>query len=248
MTNIHLQNNSSRQSPRPGFDVKKVSIAACLIFLITLFIYFPATQNDFVDLDDYHYVVLNKNIRNLDWDTAQWMLTSFHASNWHPLTWLSHAVDVSLFGLDPHLHHLTNILLHALNTLLVFILVIGLLGRTRGENLRSRADNGAQFRLVAGIVAALLFGLHPIHVESMALTLPAILILLDIYPLYRFRPQFIKNIPLLTEKVPFILFSLVSSVLTSAYRHAMKAAELGFYVPEDYLNLLSGQGEQEARP
>jgi len=144
-------------------------ITAVLILLVTFLVYLPATRNGFVDWDDSFYVVNNEHIRSLDMKSLQWMLTSFYASNWHPLTWLSHAVDNALWGLDPSKHHLTSILFHALNTMLVFFLVSELVLRARRNTIYARKlETSYPSPFLVGLVAALLFGLHPIHVESVA--------------------------------------------------------------------------------
>jgi len=107
---------------------------------------------DFVDYDDTAYVYQNPHVtRGLTLKGIAWALTSFHAANWHPLTWISHMADVSLFGLWPGGHHLTSLVVHAL--------VMGLLLKTLWE-LTGRFWPSAW---VAG-----LFALHPLHVESVA--------------------------------------------------------------------------------
>ncbi|MHA1289804.1 MAG: hypothetical protein ACTSPB_20670, partial [Candidatus Thorarchaeota archaeon] len=81
---------------------------AIFILLLTFLIYTPALKNDFV-WDDHHYVYENIPIRSLNFPSLYWMFTSFHASNWHPLTWLSHAIDYTFWGLKPSRHRLTNL-------------------------------------------------------------------------------------------------------------------------------------------
>ncbi|NCP03174.1 MAG: tetratricopeptide repeat protein [Deltaproteobacteria bacterium] len=144
-------------------------VTPIILLIIVFLIYLPATQNGFVDWDDSDYVVNNEHIRSLDMKSLQWMLTSFYASNWHPLTWLSHAVDNALWGLDPSKHHLTSILFHALNTMLVFSLVSELVLRARRNTIYARKlETSYPSPFLVGLVAALFFGLHPIHVESVA--------------------------------------------------------------------------------
>ena len=91
------------------------------------------------------------HIQHLDWNTVKWSFTSFHYANWDPLSWLSHALDIQFFGLDPGRHHETSLLLHAMNALLLFWLLLqatGYVGRS--------------------FVAAALFALHPCNVEAVA--------------------------------------------------------------------------------
>ncbi len=119
--------------------------ASCLSFASVL-------DHDFVPFDDPLYVTENPRVQaGLTWEGVVWAFTSTHASNWHPLTWLSHMLDVELYGLEPGGHHLTSLLLHALNAALLFLVLRGLTGAT----WRSA--------LVAG-----LFALHPLRVESVA--------------------------------------------------------------------------------
>lgn len=118
----------------------------------TLFAYWPVVHADFINYDDNDYVTANPQVQaGLTWKTVTWAFTSNHASNWHPLTWLSHMLDVQLFGKGPTGPHCVNLLLHVLNSVLLFWLL--------------RQMTGAQARsfLVAG-----LFALHPLHVESVA--------------------------------------------------------------------------------
>jgi len=109
-------------------------------------------RNDFIKLDDPAYVVKNSHVRSgLTGESAAWALTATHAANWHPLTWLSHMLDMDLFGLNPGAHHLVNLFWHTANTLLLFLLLRGM--------------TGALWR--SALVAAL-FAVHPLHVESVA--------------------------------------------------------------------------------
>ncbi len=153
-------------------SMEGIVLAAIFIFLLILLIYIPALKNDFVNWDDGLYVYENINIQSLNFQSLRWMLTEFHAGLWLPLTWFSHAIDYAFWGLDPFGHHLTSIILHALNTLLVFFLVIRLLVKAKesnGMSLPSKKplSNLAQALIVAG-VTALIFGIHPLHVESVA--------------------------------------------------------------------------------
>src|SRR4029077_4056949 len=107
---------------------------------------------DFLDFDDPDYVTQNVHVQaGLMWAGIRWAFTTFDAGNWHPLTWLSHMLDVEVFGLAPAAHHLENVFLHAANACLVFLLLLALTGAF-GRSL----------------VVAALFALHPLHVESVA--------------------------------------------------------------------------------
>lgn len=127
-------------------------LLAVLLAAATAVVYAPVARHDFVNLDDRQYVVENPAVRDgLSLRGLRFAFTSFHASNWHPLTWLSHMLDCSLFGLDPAGHHLVSLFFHILNTVLLFLL----LARMTGSSGKS------------AFVAAL-FALHPLHVESVA--------------------------------------------------------------------------------
>jgi Flp pilus assembly protein TadD len=131
---------------------KRNKIVCLLVAVITLALYNPVTRHPFVNYDDDRYVTENPHIRQgLTADTFTWALTSTEQANWHPLTWMSHALDVSLYRLNPLGHHFTSILLHAVNVILLFLLLMWGTGRF-GPSL---------------FVAAL-FALHPMNVESVA--------------------------------------------------------------------------------
>jgi hypothetical protein len=144
---------------------------AALLSLITFLVYLPALQNEFVLWDDNRYIYENPHIRSFNLDFFRWAFFDFYAANWHPLTWISHAVDYAVWGLNAWGHHLTSIILHGANTFLVVVTVIKLF-----EMLKRRATDDGQLAdrlsdrsvfLTAG-VTGLLFGLHPLHVESVA--------------------------------------------------------------------------------
>jgi hypothetical protein len=234
---------------------RDVWIAIALAALI-LVVYAPVRHYGFVDLDDPQYVSENPFVANgLTWTTVKWAFTTVHASYWLPLIWLSHAFDVQLYGLNAGAHHVTNVLLHLADTILVF----ALLHRATGAIGRS------------ALVSAL-FAVHPLHVESvvwlterkdvlstlfllltiwtyieyahrpsrsryvralaffalglmskaMLVTLPFMLLLLDVWPLGRFTitgwrlssDQRVILYRLLREKLPFLALALLAAVVT----------------------------------
>jgi len=131
---------------------KHVVIFCLLLAVATLAFYNPLIRNQFIDFDDQAYILKNSHIQNgVNWDTAKWSFTTFYYGNWHPLTWLSHALDRQLFGLNPIGHHYVSLLLHAVNAMLLFLL----LQRATGFKWSS-------------LVVSALFALHPINVESVA--------------------------------------------------------------------------------
>ncbi|MDD2581347.1 MAG: tetratricopeptide repeat protein [Desulfuromonadaceae bacterium] len=127
-------------------------LALLLIAALTVAVYWPVLQNGFIDFDDDVYVTINTVVRQgLTLKGLVWSFTTFHAGNWHPLTWISHMIDVELFDLNPMGHHATSLLLHTVNSLLlctIFYRMTGFIGRS--------------------MFVALLFALHPLHVESVA--------------------------------------------------------------------------------
>jgi len=123
-----------------------------LLAATTIALYVPVIGHSFIVLDDHDYVTANPHVHGgLSWSTMQWAFRSTAAANWHPVTWLSHAFDDQLFGLNPAGHHFDSVLVHALNAVLLFLLLAWTTKRV-GPSL-----------LVAG-----LFALHPINVESVA--------------------------------------------------------------------------------
>jgi len=130
-----------------------IIILSCISLAIgTAVVYSRVRGAEFVNYDDQNYVAQNAHVQaGLTWRTFTWALRSAEWDNWHPLTWLSHALDCQLYGLNPAGHHITNVLLHILNVLLLFLLLT-----------RATAAPGRSF-----LVAAL-FALHPFNVESVA--------------------------------------------------------------------------------
>lgn len=142
-----------------------VLAAAIVSAIATLLVYIPALANGFVSLDDWDYVVQNPFIRRIDPAFLWSAFTEAHVYNWHPLTMISYGADYALWGLDPFWYHLENVIFHAANTLLT-----GLLGaRLVKSYLANRGRETGPINLFfVALVTALLFGLHPVHVESVA--------------------------------------------------------------------------------
>ena len=136
--------------------------------IITFLVYVPCLKNGFVYWDDNVYILENSHIRSLSPDLFQWAFFDFYASNWHPLTWISHAIDYAIWGLNPLGHHLSSLILHSANTFLLVLLVVALMDAYKESakgNTRSPALTEWDI-LFTATVTGLLFGLHPIHVES----------------------------------------------------------------------------------
>jgi tetratricopeptide (TPR) repeat protein len=226
--------------------------------LVALAVYLPALGNDFVNWDDNVYVTSNLHIRVLNWTFIKWAFTDLSIAYWHPFALISHAIDYAIWGLDPMGHHLTSIVLHAINTFLVVLLVVRLM-----EAANPPTPHTSRSTLIVAGVTGLLFGLHPLHVESvawvaerkdvlyalfyllsilnyimyksrkaykyyffsllffilalaskaMAVTLPAVLLVLDWYP-FRKISSFKQFASALTEKTPFFALSILISFIT----------------------------------
>ncbi|MBF0463977.1 MAG: tetratricopeptide repeat protein [Nitrospirae bacterium] len=125
---------------------------AIILFTVSVLTYLPVLHNDFVKYDDQHYITANLQIqRGLTFENVKWAVNGIVDGNWFPLTVISHMADISLYGLNPSGHHLTNVLIHALNSVILFIALTAL-GQT----------------VWRGAFIALLFAIHPTRVESVA--------------------------------------------------------------------------------
>lgn len=145
---VPRQGSASGQ-PAPSRRSLLVSLAIAATVVLA---FWPVAEAGFVRFDDQDYVFENQNVvGGLNLRAIHWAFTTFHAQNWHPLTWLSLMLDAQLIGLDPAVFHIHNVLLHAANSVLVFLVL--------------RLFTGAFWR--PALVAAF-FALHPSHVESVA--------------------------------------------------------------------------------
>ncbi len=132
---------------------QRPTLLLCLLLgAVVLVSYNPVTHNGFLNYDDDGYITDNPHVRaGLTWATVKYAFTTYDKANWHPLTWLSYALDCELFGLNPTGHHYVSVLLHAASAVLLFLL----LQNATGSRWRS-------------LMVAALFALHPINVESVA--------------------------------------------------------------------------------
>jgi len=136
-----------------SFHNHGLKLLISLFLILTTLVAFEQVRNHaFLNLDDNIYVTENRQVQSgLTFKSLAWAFTAMHAGLWHPLTWLSHMLDCELYGLNPGGHHLTNLLFHIVNTLLLFLVFKRMTGRL----------------WMSGFIAAL-FALHPLHVESVA--------------------------------------------------------------------------------
>src|SRR5258707_1384779 len=133
-------------------NMRHTTLICVLLSLLTLGTYWPAVRHGFINFDDPDYVTQNPPVLDgLTWKSIAWAFQTSYSQNWHPLTWMSHMMDCQLFGLKPGWHHLTNVLFHLANTLLLFFVL--------------KRMTAAVWR--SAFVAAF-FALHPLHVESVA--------------------------------------------------------------------------------
>lgn len=256
MSSSHTAEIATVQSIVPGWGTRRLAtlLAVLLLAVATFLLYLPSLENDFINYDDPAYVSSNSYVQQgVTRESAAWALKTTTEANWHPLTWISHMVDVQLFGLNSLGHHLTSALLHVINVVVLFLLL--------------RHATGCIWRsaLVAG-----LFAIHPLNVESVAwvaerksllctlfmllaiwayyhymrrpslfryssiilwfalalmakpmvLTLPVLFLLLDYWPLGRMsNPETVSDSGrplsrLIAEKVPLLLLSLGSALIT----------------------------------
>ena len=253
--------------------MRSILLLCVALSVITVAVYFQVRTHQFLNLDDNLYVTHNPHVAGgLTAENALWAFTAFDYSYWHPVTWLSHMVDVQLYGMNPTGHHLTNVGIHVAASLLLLLLLF----RTSGALWQS------------SFVAAL-FALHPLHVESVAwvaerkdvlsaffwfltlllytgfqsrrraslyllsllsfllglmskpmlVTLPVVMLLMDYWPLNRCSNREERQgwKVLVGEKIPFIVCSLLSCIVTIRGQSAFGAmADL-----ERYPFLLRGE-------
>ena len=235
---------------RKLLDAHGNQLVPALLAIMTLAVFWQVLGHDFLNYDDDDYITANRYVREgLTPASVAWAFTTFHESNWHPITWLSHMLDYRLFGLHAIGHHFVSLLIHLANVLLLYQIL--------------RSMTGSIWR--SGFVAAL-FAVHPLHVESVAwvserkdvistlfallailaylhyvacpgllryalvvglfalglmskpmvVSLPAVLLLLDYWPLDRLNSvgRFQRFRRLLAEKLPLLVLSTASSVVT----------------------------------
>ncbi len=142
-------------SPAPQLCLpaaKKIAFLCLILCAVTFVLYVPVRTHPFADYDDDTYVTANPSVQSgLNAHSLAWALTSTEQSNWHPLTWISHELDYQVYGLHPAGHHLTNLGLHVVNGVLLFLVLLF-----------------ATYATEQSFLVALLFAIHPLGVESVA--------------------------------------------------------------------------------
>ena len=134
----------------PDLRENRVLTLGLVLVVATLAFYNPIVRNQFIDYDDLSYIQKNNHVLGgLTWEDTKWAFTTSRNGNWHPLTWISHALDCQIFGLNPVGHHYTNLLFHTANSVLLFLLLLRATGFTWPS-----------------LFVAALFALHPVNVES----------------------------------------------------------------------------------
>lgn len=244
-------------------------ILAAAAAVVIMAVYLPSLFNGFVNIDDHAYVKYNPLIESMGLDFFRTILTEPVVGNWHPLTIFTYGIDYALWERNPFGYHLVNVLFHGLNTALVFLLALRLIG--------AQGNSGQGRPLLAAIVTAALFGLHPQHVESvswiserkdvlyafffllsvlsylrytwgesrrwywaslgffiislmskpMAIMLPAVLLILDFYPLGRFGKE--RAFKIVLEKAPFFAFVPLSAAATLLSKSSGDISSLDVY-------------------
>jgi len=264
----------ARQQPNCHGQLGKQILICIFLVTATCVVYWQILDHEFLNYDDNQYVTENKQVKtDFTRESILWAFTSSYASNWHPLTWLSHMLDYQLYGLNPRGHHLTNLLLHTANALLLFLILVRVTGAVWQSGF-----------------AAAMFALHPLNVESVAwvaerknvlstiflfltlwayiryiekssikrysliilffalglmskpmlVTLPFVLILLDYWPLGRWKQNPSTQKPagkelnfwqLLWEKSPLFLIAIGSCLITFVAQKRGGAVESLHYNP-----------------
>ncbi|MGE5306740.1 MAG: tetratricopeptide repeat protein [Alphaproteobacteria bacterium] len=284
-----MKSNNPRTSKKSRKPVEPTRLTAHWVAVLTVAVvtglsFFPVLQNGFVDWDDYDNLLYNANYRGLGWSQLRWMFTTLHLGPYQPLSWVSFGLDYLIWGMNPSGYHLTNLALHAANAVFFYFVCRRLLMAAF-----SLPDNDESWRLsLSSALAALLFAIHPLRVESVAwvterrdvlsgffffwtiycylransndrakttrrrwlvwalvfyavsllskaaaLTLPVLLLILDIYPLRRLEwnpRQWLVPATrgILREKIPFIIVALpfgLIALLGQQQASALKSVE-----------------------
>src|SRR4051812_21592681 len=192
-------------------SVLRYVLPVCVVAL-TLACFLPVLTNGFVDWDDGQLLFQNSNYRGLDWPHIRWMFSTFYMGHYQPLTWTTFGLDYLLWGLDPFGYHLTNLVLHCANALLFYFVALRLL-LLAGRGVDAHRVSGLY---LATALAALLFALHPLRVESVAWiterrdVLSGLFFLATLYCYLQGAERSTARRPWMAAAVIFYLLSLLS--------------------------------------
>jgi protein O-mannosyl-transferase len=157
-------------TPAPTDDLRTsrfpIIIISAFIFILTMMTYVNAVNADFVNWDDDTYITENPLVRSLSPASIAQIFSTTHFYAWIPLTLLSHAIDVAVWGMNPKGHHLTSLLLHSTNAVMLFLACLMLLKSLKHRTAETKGE--VTSILVGSMIAALLFAMHPLRVESVA--------------------------------------------------------------------------------
>ncbi len=254
-------------------DQRKYALAAVIPAVITAIVYLASLDNGFVNWDDNLYVYDNPGIRALGVGFFKTFVSSSFLNNWTPLTMFTYGLDYAVWGLDPFGYHLTNLVFHVADTFVVGYLASVMVAIAAGPERKG----GVGLPVFVGLFTAILFGLHPAHVESvawvserkdvvsglffllsilfyiryaqaapgekasryilslicfflsvaskpMAVTLPAVLLILDLWPLRRLQSQLSLVKTIVVEKLPFFAISALIAIVTVAAQKSSMAS------------------------
>ncbi len=154
--------------PRSGHLSFYLVIASVFLFVSTMMTFVNSVNADFVNWDDDIYVTENPRVQSFSSTNIKEIISTSYYYAWIPITLVSHAVDVALWGMNPKGHHLTNVLLHSINAVLFFLVTMVVIDASRGENDRAFHKRITSSLLVGGVISALLFAMHPLRAESVA--------------------------------------------------------------------------------
>jgi len=220
-----------------------------LLAVVTAIVFRSALDCGFVKFDDPFYVVSNRAVRQgLTFQNILYAFTTRESSNWHPVTWLSHMLDVELFGMNPRGHHATSVLIHSANAALLFLLLSSMtlafwrpmlvaalfaVHPLRAESVAWVSERKDVLCIFFTLLTMLAYARHvrspswrwnliviactalALMAKPMAVTLPFLLMLLDIWPLRRWNVPLLRSIlPRIIEKLPLFALSAASCIVT----------------------------------
>ncbi len=152
-----------------GHASRVTAMIGALLFALAVLPYLQALRHDFINYDDNLYVTENPHVlHGLNWKGIVWAFTTLKSGNWHPLTWLSHMLDVTMWDGWAGGHHLTSVLLHGVNTLLLFLIFCRMTDGPSSPRAESVQVADRTSSIWGSALVAALFAIHPLHVESVA--------------------------------------------------------------------------------